>query len=311
MFGGFGIILSLICLFSLKDTGNNSNTILKSLAFSDATVCIIGIPFSIIRKYHEPMRNDCTAEAFLICINVLGIMTSSLSILLLAIDRYVLLTRKNYRNLMTKKRMVICISSTWTYSLFICSMRFVDTMVFNGLMLLAIITACIGIIVVYILILRFLRLARKSFTKRENEEAGPSNTIVDKKQLVEKKVTKKVILIISIFFITLTPATVYYASEKLIKFKPSIFINHTVAFLMLSNSLINPIIYVAIDRRFRKKFLFKFFSKKRNRIFQQKSKVIALKRKDEMELESFSDGVRTRISHLSSSKEQNERQGRV
>ena len=57
------------------------------------------------------------------------------------------------------------------------------------------------------------------------------------------------------FFLTLFPLQFTRLAEKLLKKKISDLVENMLAFFLLSNSVVNPIVYVATDQSFRKELL--------------------------------------------------------
>ena len=169
---------------------------------------------------------------------------------------------------MTSKRIIMAIVTSWALTVFGSCVRFYLKRIFQAVLILFNFATCIGLVIFYSLIVKSLRRARIEAATAESEnqpsssvnEATKPSTMSQKKRLVEKKVTKKVLVLIFAYYITFAPITVL-AIPLLVGKEINQLARFICAYLLMLNSCINPIIYIAGDRRFRKKFFAMFMIK--------------------------------------------------
>ena len=251
--------VSVLCLFKQwKSTPHvsNSQKVLMSLIVSDLLVSAVSCPIQVARFFAE--TNIPTRGYH---VSTLGAI-SSLTIFLLALDRYLKLTRfGDYREIMTRVRLLISIVTCWVFPIVIMSSAWWGKLqvytLSNGVITCFIL---IALPILYVLIYRFYKQSKRNVARFSQTKTNDAATIINGSHSSDAsvavktnprcKMPMKILMLISTYFI----CTVIYSSMAfMVLFGIT---NATVFYLAqavyLGNSMMNPIIYVFRDAKFRR-----------------------------------------------------------
>ena len=271
IFGTFSNTVSMLCLFKQwknKPRISNSQKILMSLIVSDLLVSCASCPIRIV--------------SFLVKLPTRGYIfstlcsASSLTIFLLAWDKYLKLTRFGvYEDIMTQKRLTISIGACWMLPMMAMTSAWWFTPlhgIINGLITCFIF---VSLPILYLLIFRFYKESKHNLAKfpktapnaqppsmnavvkvEKDESASPSIDIVMSRRAVahnqknQRRLTMKILSLMSTYFVC---KIIYAPIAYLMSFRV---ISHSALFyfafaVYLVNSMLNPIIYVFRDAQFR------------------------------------------------------------
>lgn len=237
---------------------NKTNRILKSLVVADAFVGLFSCPLYvyellITRRYltdsivYEDVRNALTIWLS---------STSALTVVLIAGDRYLLLTKlTNYSFYMNEKRMTRLIVLTWLYPLVVVSMCFVNVAAYRYTYIISITFSTTVICVCYILMLKKLKEKRKRFDSVRSICGASPNTAVSSKHSrpeMQRQVqlTKNVSFLVTCFIICNVPSLVTAIVRVVLqpRFISSEALQQAYLFSLFAgsaNSCINPVVYAA------------------------------------------------------------------
>ena len=257
--GTFGNIRSFQCLVGDEsNNNNNTNIILRSLVFSDIVVSLTGLPFLSFRMlYDSSLGKLCEFDVVFAYVNVMATITSSLTVLLLAVDRYLLLAY-HHNSWMTTKRVKLFLALIWVTSVCCCALIFFQVKVFAAVRFFFYLTAFIGHVFSYLLVLRAVRQSRANVVRhQENTQASQQSRQQQENALkdraMQRRVTLKVMVVIVVYYLTFAPMMVLAILLATgLTFKE--LSRQIVLLLLLANSSLNPIVYIALDERFRNRF---------------------------------------------------------
>ena len=256
--GTFSNTVSVLCLFKQwKSTPHvsNSQKVLMSLIVSDLLVSAVSCPIQVLRFFAE---TNIPTRGYLV--STLGAI-SSLTIFLLALDRYLKLTRfSDYQEIMTRVRLLVSIVTCWVFPIAIMSSAWWGNLVYtlsNGVITCFIL---IALPILYVLIYRFYKQSKRNVARFSQTQTNDVATItngshssdasVAVKTNPKCKMPMKILVLISTYFIC---TFIYSSMAFLVLFGIS---DGTAFYLVqavyLGNSMMNPIIYVFRDAKFRR-----------------------------------------------------------
>ena len=114
LFGGAGNLLTCWYMFIKK---NKCHLSLASLLVADTVACLISLPIHSFRMFRQSWINSCHIEAVAFYVTIMAVWVSSLSICIIAFDRYTLLTKyQRYDQIMKKRNVKIVLAVVWLVS---------------------------------------------------------------------------------------------------------------------------------------------------------------------------------------------------
>ena len=290
IFGTFSNTVSMLCLWKQwksKPRVSNSQKILMSLIVSDLLMSTVSCPIQITNFFvYIPTHGY-------VMTSLIGV--SSLTILLMALDKFLKLTRFSvYHDMVSDERLMVAISFCWIVPIALMTSTWWNTVffgLFNGLLTLVTLFA---LPVFYIRIYRFYKRSKRNVakfserphastaTKNESHvyaqppttsrDSGPTNQdgsknqdapvkgvagVINSNQKNQRKLTTKILKLISAYFIC---TIIYSVIAFLASFR---IISHSTLFYLAlaiyhANSIMNPIIYVFSDAQFQRTVKYMF-----------------------------------------------------
>ncbi|XP_057293675.1 5-hydroxytryptamine receptor 4-like [Hydractinia symbiolongicarpus] len=258
----------VLAVLRLGINGKKSNHILTSLAISDLLVGLILAPLTSWQLITRNLHN-CEVEAVRVYFTAFLICTSLLTVALIALDRYILLTKLgHYRRCMTSKRTSILILFAWLIPGIAPLLRFVGKYTYLSILILI----CFGSFLLLILSYYYLTKAVREKEKTLNSHRRDSRICFhldsrrSKKQRAREKahikLAKIVIIIVMCHFFCLISTNIWIAFD-LLKVAYSFISPLTHQCLYLAalvtsqiNSCLNPVIYFLKNPEFRRGFRF-------------------------------------------------------
>eukprot|EP00111_Clytia_hemisphaerica_P022078 TCONS_00064873-protein len=247
------------CLIVLWRPSNRtkSNKILTSLALSDCCVGYMVTPMAVwlIKNGWQMTSNTCVVEDIYMVLGIWMVGCSSSSVVFIAYDRYLHLTKlSNYNIYMTNRKLNIIIASYWCifFGLALGCVYNVYYFVWaNFCFVLGPITA---LTVCYVIIWRAVKRSRQRIA---NAASGTSK-VNEQRQV---KLTRKVTLLIACYLVFLLPMLAWLIIVQVNTNNPGTIslevFTHlflVVSLFGLSNSCCNPVIYVMSDPMFKRAF---------------------------------------------------------
>ena len=114
LFGGAGNLLTCWYMFFEKKKCQLS---LASLLVADTIACLVSLPLHSFRMFRQSWINSCHLEAVAFYVTIIAVWASSLSICIIAFDRYTLLTKyQRYNVIMKKRNVIIVLALVWFVS---------------------------------------------------------------------------------------------------------------------------------------------------------------------------------------------------
>ena len=299
IFGTSSNTIAMVYLFKqwkTKQQISNSQKILMSLIMSDFLVSAVCCPIRIIDSFVKLSTHGYVFST--LC------GASSLTIFLLAFDKYLKLTRFCvYEDIMTNKRLMISIGTCWIFpTVAMTSAWWFIPMygMINGLITCLIF---VSLPIFYFLIYRYYKQSKRNLAKfsqtvsstnvsrvvqAQSSNDGNVNTdrhrqssvvvvmskSVARNQKNQRRLTKKILLLMSTYFICtiIYSPIAYLASFQMIDHSTLFYLSNAV---YLANSMLNPIIYVFRDVTFRRTVKEMFGMQRRNSTVASISPVIS------------------------------------
>lgn len=262
-----GNVLSIIILWKPTMT-SKSNKILRSLAIADVLVGILSCPLYVYQLLTGNYLSDGIYEDIRHFFTVWLSSTSALSVVLLAIDRYFMMTKlTNYSLYISDNKLLILIVFTWLYPLLILTSCYVSFNVYRYGYILSTMCSTTTICVCYVLIIRELKKRRKNIllTTRTNHWQSFDRK---KSNALEIQLARKVAFLVGCFILCNAPSFIVGTVRAI--YQPTVITSSALqqaylfAFFSASaNSSINPIVYIAKYPEFQrqlKKMLRVYFS---------------------------------------------------
>ncbi|XP_066929412.1 probable G-protein coupled receptor 34 [Clytia hemisphaerica] len=238
--GILGNFISLYCLWKLKrGQGNvslsNAEKLLLSLNIADLLKALIIIPYHI---YYDLDKTTSTTKAVVNSyLMTVGFWTSSLIISLIALNRYIKITRAVFYEQISSKRMTMyTILILYIFVLLLPSIYFIDHKLKKVIDTIITFTTMVSMATFYILITKQIVRSNRSV------RAAALNTLSDQ---METRVNYNVLVLVAglffCFFYLFTAKLVFIVDAKAINYE----LHSKIGFIFISaNSSINPVIYL-------------------------------------------------------------------
>ena len=254
------VLLNALIIIAIKKKGELqrlSNILLSSMAITDLLVGGICAPLSAIDGlllcYQILSRQHiCTLYVATACFTVTLIFCSVVHLTLIAWERYVAIRRwRNYRVIVTKDRLKKLAKTAWILGTVLILSPVLISVAFTGqtrFPVPAVSTCCMLALIVYFYFKVYLEIRKRKFNQI-------SQVSVEVSMKLEYRVAKTTALVTVALILSFIPAAIL---SLLGRFFPALrkmsswCVGET---LMLSNSLVNPLIYCYGDRHFRKAVL--------------------------------------------------------
>ena len=293
LFGSFGNAIAWWYMFlrknkkrrtTKKETHTKGLYILSSLLVADTIVCCVSLPIQAVRMLNFDLLVSCAYEAVAFYVNFVTVWASSLSICVIAFERFVLITRfKQYNNIITLRRIRIILPTCWIIVGAGPSSKLIPG---GGLKLFAPINGFMLLLPVLILpvfyykIVKTVRQSERKVLRREvtgysrhNHHSNNESTL-QRKLYFEKarKVSRKCTILFSNFFfcsITCFILMVIVSINTRKKFMKMYTVHLMTRFAftgLTMNSCMNPVIYVMRDSKFKAALRQSFFGRRQNRV---------------------------------------------
>ena len=294
LFGSFGNAITWWYMFMRKTAKRTFKkesyikglTILSSLLIADTIACCICLPMQAIWIFNYELLVSCTfgGASFYLCF--LTVWASSLSICVIAFERFVLITRfQEYNHIITFDRIKIILTTCWLIALVGPGTKFIPG---GGPTIFAPINACMLALPIltipffYYYIVKTVNTTEKkllqalSASEHRSSHTAKNNasTLRQTTQYCRqvKKVSKKCSLLISNFFfcsITCFILTIIVTINTKKKFMETYTVHLITRFAftgLTMNSCMNPVIFVMRDSKFKAALRQSFFGKRQKRV---------------------------------------------
>ena len=289
-----GIIASLgnlIALYILmSEQRTKSNKILSSLAISDSLTGFIVFPLNAYQSFSKPAQSNCTIDLARSYFALVMIGSSVLTLVVVAIDRYILMTRfASYDIIVTRPRINVVLVICWLFPAVTGSLRMFSSTgilakIYEFSMILIFFGPVLPLAVSYCLLVRLIYISRKrinshalkisSIRKSSNEKfemtlashregcaadarESPNNEETRKKDKGETrhlKLAKSVAVLLGCYILCLIPFNMWIVLDLTKALNPYV-LQHLYVFAIFAgavNSCINPFIYLSKRPGFKK-----------------------------------------------------------
>ena len=271
LIAAFGNIFCLIVLWQPSQR-STSNIIMTSLALSDSLVGFVCFP-SMIWIMNIPQDEKGSPMSFWI-FQIYGFSTiwfasnSICSIVFIAYDRYIHITKsRQYHEILPKRKVVLVIITFWIISFIFALSTIMLSFVYLAILPLFLIVSTLIICVSYYLIWKAVK---------ESQRRIAFNTVGNRQeQRVQNRMAKKVFLLITMYLCVVAFLFIHAILSFVVYKKPGIISTEVMAIVLvittyvtLSNSCSNLVAYVWKDPEFKaacKRSIRKAWSKTRIR----------------------------------------------
>ena len=249
--------LVIIAVMKRRELQKPSNILLSSMAVTDLLVGAISIPLSALDGFLLPYQilpaqHICTLDAATAWFSITLTICSLVHLVVIAWERYVAIQKcMEYRVIVTKSRLKKLAAIAWISGpVFVVSL-FTISIVVNGYIkfeVLATLICCMLALIVYFYVMVYLGVRKQKFT-----QISQVSVLVTMK--LENRVAKTTALVTAALILSFVPVvSLALLGEVFPVFHrmSSVRVGET---LMLSNSLVNPLIYCYRDCRFKKALL--------------------------------------------------------
>ncbi|XP_057305315.1 uncharacterized protein LOC130642243 [Hydractinia symbiolongicarpus] len=250
-----------------------------NLAISDLIVGVITMPISVYNhttesldiKENKPLKRRILHLSFFI-----SVTASILNLMALSIDRYIAITFPlKYRKYLSWRKCWITSAGIWLFSLTVpfvyIKIGFIDyLMAFASY---GILSALIILVVTYVRIYKFLRGQTADLKKQLRTTSTAAEEFRLKRLIMERKVTRVFIIILTIFIATYIPATIMIYILQYCPHCDCTFRHYLRDFeflLICLNSCLNPFIYILRFKPFRQSTQHIYLKVKQGLLNQQK-----------------------------------------
>ena len=246
--------LVIIAVMKRRELQKLSNILLSSLAVTDLLVGAICIPLSAIDGFLLPYQivaaqHICTLDVATVWLSLTLTFCSLFHLVLIAWERYVAIRKWRYhRDTLTKSRLKKLAAIAWISGPVFVVSPFVFSTATNGKTNIAVFvvsTCLILALIVYFYVMVYLEIRKRKF----NQILQVSVLVLLK---TEYRVAKTTALVTAALFLSFVPVVslpllgiVFPVLRKMSSWR-------AVETLVLSNSLVNPLIYCYRDCRFKK-----------------------------------------------------------
>ena len=246
--------LVIIAVMKRRELQKLSNILLSSMAVTDLLVGAISIPLSAIDGFLLPYQivaaqHICTLDVATVWLSLTLTFCSLFHLVLIAWERYVAIRKWRYhRDTLTKSRLKKLAAIAWISGPVFVVSPFVFSTATNGKTNIAVFvvsTCLILALIVYFYVMVYLEIRKRKF----NQILQVSVLVLLK---TEYRVAKTTALVTAALFLSFVPVVslpllgiVFPVLRKMSSWR-------AVETLVLSNSLVNPLIYCYRDCRFKK-----------------------------------------------------------
>ncbi|XP_066928686.1 octopamine receptor beta-1R-like [Clytia hemisphaerica] len=156
-----GNIIAFYILW-MPDQRNKSNKILSSLAISDALTGLVVFPINAYQTLSPNARLSCSIDFARAYFALLMSGSSVLTLVVIALDRYILMTRyASYHFIMTERKIVIMLIACWLYPGLTPLLKYAGETPYLINMILIFFGPIILLIILYCLLIRLIYESRK------------------------------------------------------------------------------------------------------------------------------------------------------
>ena len=253
-----GNLLSLYIL--LSERKSKSNKILSSLAISDTLTGLVVFPLNTYQSFSKTAQSNCTVDLARSCFSLVLIGSSVLTLVVVAIDRYILMTKfASYDNIVTRRRIDVVMLVCWLLPALIASLRIVSPpsgilpKIYEGLMIFILFGPVLPLALSYCLLVRLIYLSskkmnvytlKKSYSQRvspngnfervelgnpsSNDKVADSNESQSNERTLNNeknekrhlKLAKSVAILLGCYFICLIPFNIWIILDSTKSFEP-------------------------------------------------------------------------------------------
>ena len=262
-----------------------SHIFYASLAVSDMLIGCLVFPLHVVQSIAPDRVNICHIEDARRSFLTILIFTSSLAVSTIAYDRYTMMTKlNNYNQFMTKRKVYILIAITWLTPCILVSLKYVNANVYVLAVFIGTILPPFVLLFCYYVIIRVMKRSRRDVNAHVEGNEQPSSigyieTMQSKNH--EQRVTRKVTILILMYIACYLPGTTWFCITMftlifrvpVMSVQVSLYWYPFSTFIVLLNSCINPLVYIAKDPILKRTFLemFRSINKRGGRRIEVKS----------------------------------------
>ena len=246
--------LVIIATMKRRELQKLSNILLSSLAVTDLLVGAICIPLSAIDGFLLPYQivaaqHICTLDVATACFSLTLTFCSLFHLVLVAWERYVAIRKwRDYRDLLTKSRLKKLAAIAWISGPVFVLSPFLISLAVSGrtIVVVFLVSTCfILALIVYFYAMVYLEIRKRKF----NQILQVSVLVLLK---TEYRVAKTTALVTAALFLSFVPVVSLPFLGRAFPVLQKMTSWRVVEILVLSNSLVNPLIYCYRDCRFKK-----------------------------------------------------------
>ena len=246
--------LVIIAVTKRRELQKPSNILLSSMAVTDLLVGAISIPLSAIDGFLLPYQivaaqHICTLDVATVWLSLTLTFCSLFHLVLIAWERYVAIRKWRYhRDTLTKSRLKKLAAIAWISGPVFVVSPFVFSTATNGKTNIAVFvvsTCLILALIVYFYVMVYLEIRKRKF----NQILQVSVLVLLK---TEYRVAKTTALVTAALFLSFVPVVSLPFLGRAFPVLQKMTSWRVVEILVLSNSLVNPLIYCYRDCRFKK-----------------------------------------------------------
>jgi len=155
---------NLVALYIIWMPGHRSksNKILTSLAVSDALTGLVVFPLNAYQSLTKAARFECAVDAVRAYCALLMAGSSVLTLVVIALDRYILMTKlASYDSILTKRRITIILVTCWVFPGLTPLLKLAGTLPYLTSMVLIFYGPIILLVIFYCLLIRVIYASRQ------------------------------------------------------------------------------------------------------------------------------------------------------
>ena len=246
--------LVIIAVTKRRELQKPSNILLSSMAVTDLLVGAICIPLSAIDGFLLPYQivaaqHICTLDVATVWFSLTLTFCSLFHLVLIAWERYVAIRKWRYhRDTLTKSRLIKLAAIAWISGTAFVLIPFLISIAVSGrttLVVFLVSTCLILALIVYFYVMVYLEIRKRKF----NQILQVSVLVLLK---TEYRVAKTTALVTAALFLSFVPVVSLPFLGRAFPVLQKMTSWRVVEILVLSNSLVNPLIYCYRDCRFKK-----------------------------------------------------------